>query len=145
MYADVSAAAWTTPTSTSPSPAHPVRVKKQAQIQRVLINFSNSIVFSFWVSYPVVLCPSNLEHMTMAKPSPKHAGNRTLVKLGGAIKTARKELGLSQEALAVDAEFDRSYMGGVERGEHNLTLMGLTKIAKALDVKPSDLLAQAGF
>ena len=83
--------------------------------------------------------------MTMAKPSPKHAGNRTLVKLGGAIKTARKELGLSQEALAVDAEFDRSYMGGVERGEHNLTLMGLTKIAKALDVKPSDLLAQAGF
>ncbi len=81
----------------------------------------------------------------MAKPSPKHAGNQTLVKLGDAIKTARKELGLSQEALAVDAEFDRSYMGGVERGEHNLTLIGLTKIAKALDVKPSELLAQAGF
>ena len=57
----------------------------------------------------------------------------------------KKELGLSQEALSVDAEFDRSYMGGVERGEHNLTLMGLTKIAKALGVKPSELLAQAGF
>ena len=83
--------------------------------------------------------------MTMAKPSPQHAGNRTLVMLGGAIKTARKELGLSQEALAVDAEFDRSYMGGVERGEHNLTLMGLTKIAKALHTKPSSLLDQAGL
>jgi hypothetical protein len=145
MYADVSAAAWTTPTSTSPSPAHPVRVKKQAQIQRVLINFSNSIVFSFWVSYPVVLCPSNLEHMTMAKPSPKHAGNKTLVALGLAIRAERLTLGLSQEALAVDAEHDRSYMGGVERGEHNLTLMGLSKIAGALKLKPSDLLQKAGF
>ena len=81
----------------------------------------------------------------MAKPSPKHAGNRTLVALGAAVKTSRIALGLSQEALAEEAEFDRSYMGGVERGEHNLTLMGLTKIAKALDIKPSALLAKAGF
>ena len=92
-----------------------------------------------------MLYPSNLEHPVMAKPSPKHAGNQTLVKLGDAIKRARKKLGLSQEALAVDAELDRSYMGGVERGEHNLTLIGLTKIAKALDVKPSSLLDQAGL
>ena len=98
-----------------------------------------------WVSYPVVLCPSNLEHMTMAKPSPKHAGNETLVALGLAIRTARLSLGLSQEALAVDAEFDRSYMGGVERGEHNLTLMGLSKIAGALKIKPSTLLQSAGL
>lgn len=81
----------------------------------------------------------------MAKPSPKHAGNQTLVALGAAIKMSRKELGLSQEALAADAEFDRSYMGGVERGEHNLTLMGLTKIANALNIKPSALMARAGF
>jgi DNA-binding XRE family transcriptional regulator len=98
-----------------------------------------------WVSYPVVLCPSNLEHMVMAKPSPKHAGNETLVSLGLAIRTTRLTLGLSQEALAVDAEFDRSYMGGVERGEHNLTLMGLTKIAAALNLKPSVLLQRAGI
>lgn len=35
--------------------------------------------------------------------------------------------------------------GGVERGEHNLTLIGLTKIAKALHTKPPALLDQAGF
>ncbi len=92
----------------------------------------------------MVLYASNLEHSVMAKPSPKHAGNQTLVKLGGAIRTTRKELGLSQENLAIDAEVDRSYMGGVERGEHNLTLIGLTKIAKALHTKPSVLLDQAG-
>jgi transcriptional regulator with XRE-family HTH domain len=83
--------------------------------------------------------------MVMAKPSPKHAGNETLVSLGLAIRTTRLTLGLSQEALAVDAEFDRSYMGGVERGEHNLTLMGLTKIAAALNLKPSVLLQRAGI
>lgn len=83
--------------------------------------------------------------MTMAKPSPKHAGNETLVALGLVIRSARLSLGLSQEALAVDAEFDRSYMGGVERGEHNLTLMGLSKIAGALKIKPSTLLQSAGL
>jgi transcriptional regulator with XRE-family HTH domain len=80
----------------------------------------------------------------MAKPSPKHAGNRTLVALGVAVKTSRIANGLSQEALADEAEFDRSYVGGIERGEHNLSVMALTKIAKALNIKPSALLAKAG-
>jgi hypothetical protein len=128
----------------------PYHSKKQALKQG---QFFSSTYFSplnptgmvDWVSYPVVLCPSNLEHMVMAKPSPKHAGNETLVSLGLAIRTTRLNLGLSQEALAVDADFDRSYMGGVERGEHNLTLMGLTKIAAALDLKPSVLLQSAGI
>ncbi len=81
----------------------------------------------------------------MAKPSPKFAGNRELASLGAAIRSARKEAGLSQEALAVDAELDRSYMGGVERGEHNLTLMNLCRISKALRIKPSTLLMEAGL
>lgn len=81
----------------------------------------------------------------MAKPSPKHAGNETLVALGAAIRAARLSVGLSQESLATDAEFDRSYMGGVERGEHNLSLMGLKKIADALDIKLSALLKSAGI
>lgn len=81
----------------------------------------------------------------MAKPSPKFAGNRELASLGGVIRSARKEAGLSQEALAADAELDRSYMGGVERGEHNLTLMNLCRISEALRVKPSTLLMEAGL
>jgi transcriptional regulator with XRE-family HTH domain len=83
--------------------------------------------------------------MGMAKPSPKFAGNKELVSIGLAIRNARKEAGLSQENLAADANIDRSYMGGVERGEHNLTLMNLCKIANALKVNPSSLLAGAGL
>lgn len=81
----------------------------------------------------------------MAKPSPKFAGNRELASLGAAIRSARKDAGLSQEVLAADAELDRSYMGGVERGEHNLTLMNLCRISQALQVKPSSLLLAAGL
>lgn len=76
----------------------------------------------------------------MAKPSPKYAGDQVLVDLGIAIRKTRLEQGLSQEALAVDAGLDRSYMGGIERGEHNLTIINLVKISKALDMTPSQLL-----
>jgi transcriptional regulator with XRE-family HTH domain len=55
------------------------------------------------------------------------------------------DAGLSQEALAVDAELDRSYMGGIERGEHNLTLMNLCKISNALNIKASVLLDDCGL
>ncbi|MFM6991603.1 MAG: helix-turn-helix domain-containing protein [Rhodoferax sp.] len=81
----------------------------------------------------------------MAKPSPKYAGNEFLVEFGLAMRAARAELGLSQEILAIDADLDRSYMGGIERGEHNLTLINLHKIATALGTKPSTLLLAAGY
>jgi len=53
--------------------------------------------------------------------------------------------GLSQEALAVDAELDRSYVGGIERGDHNITIMNLKKIADALDTTMCSLLLKAGL
>jgi transcriptional regulator with XRE-family HTH domain len=81
----------------------------------------------------------------MAKPSPQFAGDRVLVALGDAIRRARTGAGLSQEALSIDADLDRSYMGGIERGEHNLTVMNLMKIADALKLKPSTLLDSAGL
>lgn len=52
--------------------------------------------------------------------------------LGRRIRAARSELGMSQERLAHEAGLDRSYVGRVERGEHNLTLASLVKIARAL-------------
>ncbi len=81
----------------------------------------------------------------MAKPSPKHAGEQVLVDLGMAIRRARLGMGLSQEALAVDAGIDRSYMGGIERGEHNITAINLVKIAAALQLKPSELFKASGY
>ena len=60
-------------------------------------------------------------------------------------RLARVEMRVSQEALAVDADLDRSYVGGIERGEHNLTMMNIVKIAAALQIKPSELLGSAGL
>jgi transcriptional regulator with XRE-family HTH domain len=79
----------------------------------------------------------------MAKPSPKHSGNQVLIDLGVTIRNVRLGSGLSQESLAVDAGLDRSYMGGIERGEHNLTIMNIVKVANALGIKPSELLKGA--
>ena len=81
----------------------------------------------------------------MAKPSPIYAGDKVLVSLGRAIIRARAKMEISQEALAVDAGLDRSYVGGIERGEHNLTVMNLTKIAAALKMKTSALIESAGL
>lgn len=76
----------------------------------------------------------------MAKPSPNHAGHPVLVAIGRSIRECRVAKNLSQERLAVEAGIDRSYMGGIERGEHNLTVMSLAKIAEHLEVRCSELL-----
>jgi transcriptional regulator with XRE-family HTH domain len=51
---------------------------------------------------------------------------------GQRIRAARKAKGLSQEELAFEAEIDRSYMGGVERGHRNPSLLKMCRIAKVL-------------
>lgn len=61
--------------------------------------------------------------------------------LGAAIREKRAAVGLSQEGLAYACGLDRTYVGGVERGERNLGFINLLRIAKALDVDPSDLLS----
>ena len=55
------------------------------------------------------------------------------------IRRIRKEAGLSQEQLALKADMDMRYLGGIERGEYNPTVAMLGKIADALDVHPRDL------
>jgi DNA-binding XRE family transcriptional regulator len=75
----------------------------------------------------------------MAKPSPSHAGNPVLVDLGNTIRQIRLKKGYSQESVALACELDRSYFGGIERGEHNVAVINLEKIATALDVDIRDL------
>jgi len=66
---------------------------------------------------------------------------KVLKKLGRNIRAARKKQAMSQEALALAADLDRSYVGGVERGERNIAVVNLTKIADSLGLKLSRLLA----
>ncbi len=71
------------------------------------------------------------------------AGERRLKAVGVALRECRKEIGLSQEALAVDASVERSYLGAIERGEVNVTLLVVARLCRALNIKPSELLARA--
>lgn len=81
----------------------------------------------------------------MAKPSPSHSGDPVLIAIGDTVRHVRLDLGMSQEALALEAGLDRSYVGGIERGEHNFTISSLVKLAEALSVKPSDLLISSNY
>lgn len=75
-------------------------------------------------------------------PPKKSAANQAL---GQAIRSTRHERGLAQEALAARAGIDRSYFGAIERGEFNVTLDTLAKIAAALGISASHLLARVGL
>jgi transcriptional regulator with XRE-family HTH domain len=71
--------------------------------------------------------------------------NPALRRFGDALRDERKHCGISQEELALRAEINRTYMGGVERGEENISLLTLIKVAGVLKVKPSQVLGKAGL
>lgn len=63
--------------------------------------------------------------------------------LAGNVKAARKALDLSQEALALEAEIDRTYISGIERGLRNPSLTLIVKLAERLRTTPAALLTPA--
>jgi len=63
-----------------------------------------------------------------------------LKKFGLAVRRERKRLGFSQEKLAFEAELDRTFVSSVERGVRNISLLNIYRLAKALGVKPRELL-----
>jgi ribosome-binding protein aMBF1 (putative translation factor) len=66
--------------------------------------------------------------------------NSVLARFGRRVRELRKRRGLSQEALALEAGLDRSYVGGVERGERNISLINVEKLADAIGVDLGTLL-----
>ncbi len=62
--------------------------------------------------------------------------------VGQNVRRLREEAGLSQEKLALEAELDRTYVSGVERGVRNPTVTVLARIAKALKTEPDKLLTR---
>lgn len=81
----------------------------------------------------------------MPKVADRSDHERALGRLGDAIRTRRQSIGMSQEALADAAGINRTHMGEVERGKRNISFMGVVKIAKAMDARASDIIADAGL
>ncbi|WP_010492980.1 helix-turn-helix domain-containing protein [Paenibacillus elgii] len=65
--------------------------------------------------------------------------NEILKSIGARIRDLRKERGMSQESLGEKGGFHYSYIGQIERGEKNIALLNLVKIATALEVSVTQL------
>src|SRR4051812_34140878 len=63
-------------------------------------------------------------------------------RLGRNVRRLRKQRGLTQEELAFEAEIDLTYVGGIERGQRNPSLMVMVRIAGALSVSLPKLLGE---
>lgn len=63
------------------------------------------------------------------------------VQFGANLRSRRLALGLSQEKFAEKVDLHWTYIGGIERGERNLGLLNIVKLARALKITPSELLA----
>jgi transcriptional regulator with XRE-family HTH domain len=61
--------------------------------------------------------------------------------VGNNVRALREQLGISQEELGFRSNLDRTYVSGVERGVRNPTVIVLARLATALGVEPSALLA----
>jgi predicted transcriptional regulator len=58
---------------------------------------------------------------------------------GARVRARRVELGMSQEELGAAAGLHRTYIGSLERGERNVSLLNIVRVAEALAVDPGDL------
>jgi transcriptional regulator with XRE-family HTH domain len=65
-------------------------------------------------------------------------------RLGTAMRSRRTTLGYSQDSFADAIGMHRAYYSAIERGERNLTLQTMVRVAEGLEVRPSELLKAAG-
>ena len=68
-----------------------------------------------------------------------------LKRFGDTLREYRHRAELSQEKLAAKAGIDRTYVGGAERGERNLALVNIVRLAEALGIRPAQLLEGLGM
>ena len=81
----------------------------------------------------------------MARPYKNSSQHPELLEFGKAVRSIRLDKGISQEKLAELSGIDRSYMGGVERGEHNIALINIKKISDSLEVSISSIMKKSAL
>jgi DNA-binding XRE family transcriptional regulator len=96
------------------------------------------------VHEPWIIEPSDRKIQCVPNLSP-HRHDPALVALGDAIRTFRVTKNISQEKLALMAGVDRSYFGRVERGDNNMAVLTLVKIAAALGITVAELMLAASL
>jgi transcriptional regulator with XRE-family HTH domain len=69
----------------------------------------------------------------------------TTIAFGAAVRALRVERGFAQEAFAAHAGMDRSYYGAIERGEFNVSLETIVKLAVALEISAAEVLRRGGL
>ena len=85
---------------------------------------------------PPTTQPSGSEIINVT-PRPR---SEILKQFGVNLREYRARTGLSQEKLAAKAGIDRTYVGGAERGERNVALVNIVRLAEALGVEPAQLM-----
>lgn len=68
------------------------------------------------------------------------SNNEILARFGRRVRELRTARGLSQEAFADKCQLDRTYIGGIERGNRNISLRNIALLASALEVSLSELM-----
>jgi transcriptional regulator with XRE-family HTH domain len=81
----------------------------------------------------LIVIISNTSLLTMSR-------HPDLLKFGERVRHLRQSQGISQEKLAELSELHRTYIGGIERGERNVALLNILRIARALRSSPCELL-----
>ncbi|MFL5386505.1 MAG: helix-turn-helix domain-containing protein [Longimicrobiaceae bacterium] len=96
--------------------------------------------YSPWTYRPQVACVRvHRSPLAGVANVSRRAKSDVLGTFGATVRTYRLQVGLTQEALAERAGVDRTYVGGVERGERNVGLVNVLRLADALQIAPSCL------
>ncbi len=88
----------------------------------------------------IVVCRTKVsKDIYLCQPQGFAMSKSLLTKFGQKVREERLNRGFSQEELALKAGVHRTYIGMIERGEKNITLLNIEKIAKSLDITISEL------
>jgi transcriptional regulator with XRE-family HTH domain len=83
--------------------------------------------------------------MPARRSSRKRAKSPVAIAIGKVLRAKREELDVSQEQFAERVSLSKNYIGNIERGEYEVAISALYRIASALRTKASEIIREAGY